>query len=476
MAGKHTDYIYDDMEVIVTGDYKYPFKGVRRIIYLPQFAQQNMSNSNAFAIFCTVNPQETSGGDLNRIHLWADGTVPAGTDIEINLLDGINGSPVAVYPIPLSETNTLYVCEWCDGREFINTIPYLMGLDQPDNLPSMITVTGSQNIYPLTTRWKNGTAVFTPKAINKYIASSINETITITSDYRDSNNVSHTCYGSLTKLIYYNDEIKEIIIPKPVLIYDEPLTYRIYLEAYNGVFIRDGIQSPNVIVESYWKGQPIKPQVIINEGTSNEKTIYYPLPQVIYNVNNSSAVLTSYVAKSEYVRTSIYPTDYPSDSESNFHEHPCTVDDNGNGITDVPFVLKGNVASHIHNIDNFVALENLGHTHDVECVSITQINPTTKNDTNMTIDAYIPYDPTNSQPIVQPPNYPSIPGTNRIAKASLGFDTSSHIDPTLPTKPILTVDVFTSNSVASIEHFGGFGSPLPLPIYSTSVIIRSMIG
>lgn len=537
-------YATQEFEVIVKGDYKYPYKCVRPIIFVPQPAQGQILNGNAFSFFTTISPaientlpQNEPLQNTNEIVLWSDGNVPSDTYIQIDLNDGINSKDLNVPPIipqisplllpgtlPPQGENTITTISdqtegfvsifmWAGNEEnFPGSIDYLLGKDQLNNLPSMITITGSQNIYPTTSRWNNGKLILKPKPLNKYIGNSSfssksikhelitdaivttdikgiqAETITIISNYKDSNNKSHMCYSSLTEpimkiseMVNFPDLTKTYIwaIPQPTLIYKEPLSANIYLEALNKSFIRDGLHSPNVVVEMYWKGQPIRKELIINEGTSNQKTISYPFPQVIFSVSNSASTsLSSYVVNSGYYRSNTYPTpiswtpsmDQPQDPNAgtpNFHTHATTVDDNGNGETDVPIVLKGNVASHTHIVSNFIALESDGHVHDIKCVAITQINPTTVpalKDNQVTINAYIPYDPTNSQQIVNPPDYPKITGINRIEKVSMMLSQSS-FNSQFATSPILNLRIFSANAPLSGK---GNKTYSRLSTYSTS--------
>ena len=454
MAGP---YKYIDSEVVVTGDYKYPFKCVRRIITLPRPSTEFFdNNSNAFAMFATisVHPTESTGTDGNEINLWSDGEVPPDTYIEINLKDEINGN---FYPSSLptpnpfepSQPNGPRVYEWVAGPPFPNAVNYLLGEAQPDNLPCTINVTGSEYIYPNITRWKNGITILKPRPINKYLPSAIRNTLNITSVYKDSNNVSYACFGALTKYAYINDD-NALITPKPILSYNEPLSGFMYIESINGELIKDGVHSPNLVIESYWKNKPIRKQLIINIGTDNEREINYPLPQIIFKLANSTSEtkyieLTSYVVDSGYIRTSIHPP-LADGVVAGAHKHACTVDDFGNGTTTDMILLTNNSppVDHDHNISNFIATTSLGHTHDIMCVSISQIKPTTDININTDIVAYVPYDPTNSQVTVFPQDFPHITGINRIIAVQLSSINGGILDPRFPTRPILSIDLFNS--------------------------------
>lgn len=459
-------YNYIDSEVIVTGDYKYPFKCVRRIITIPRPGTELDSNSNAYALFSVVHvsPSESTGVDANEINLWSDGEIPPDTYVEINLNDGINGSfypNASPNPNPFIFSDTISVYEYIAGPPFSNAINYLLGEAQPDSLPCTINVIGSEYIYPTITRWKNGTAIFKPKPINKYLPSNIKDTLSITSSYRDSNNISYSCFGTLTKDAYLTDD-GSLITPMPQLSYREPLSGFMYIESINGEFIKDGVDSPNLVVESYWKNEPIRKQLKINIGTDSEREISYPLPQIIFKLANSTSEtkyieLTSSVVNSEYTRTSIYP---PLDGSGGViagaHKHACTVDDSGNGITTSMILLTNNSPpiNHTHSISDFIATTTLGHIHEISCVAITQIKPTTDTNINTDILAFIPYDPTNAQVTIFPPNFPHITGINRIVAVQLSSINAGIIDPQFPTRPILSIDLYNSKGYGESRYQG----------------------
>ena len=457
MEVNSTQFKYLNSIVTVTGDYKYPFKCVRRIIILPiQESPRRKDPSAMFALFAKINvnpPASTITPDLgkNKINIWADGTIPYDTSIEVNLKDGVNGSFIKAFRHP---TINLGVSMWAAGNSFEDATSYLLGDGQPENNPSAINVTtsssdGLQYIYPITTRWKDGVAIFKPRPLNKFIMNSngiIETEFTITSNYKDSNNISRTCYGTLTERPYLKED-KTIYIPKPIILYNEPLSGMMYIE---GEFIKDGICSPNIIVESYWKNEPIRKKLKINEGTNDEKEINYPLPQVIFKFANTTSEtsymeLESYVVNSSYDRTSIYPIPINHEIKETAHTHACTVDDLGYGNTISTISVTNSISiDHHHDISNFIALESMSHTHKVQCVAINKIKPTTDENINININAYIPYDPTKATPFVYPPDYPHLNQINRILKLYLENFIPVE-DQEFPTKPILRIEMSSSN-------------------------------
>lgn len=457
MEVNSTQFKYLNSIVTVTGDYKYPFKCVRRIIILPiQESASYRSMTAMFALFAkmNVNPPAstiTSDQGRNKINIWADGTIPYDTSIEINLKDGINGTFLGAFRHPLNDN--IDVSMWAAGNSFDDAISYLLGSGQPENNPSTINVTanssdGLQYIYPIATRWKDGVAIFKPRPLNKLIINSegiIETKFTITSNYKDSNNISRICYGALTAAPYHKED-KSLLIPMPTIVYHEPLSGIMYIE---GEFIKDGICSPNIIVESYWKNEPIRKKLKINEGTIDEKEINCPLPQIIFKFANTTSEtrymeLESYVVNSSYERTSIYPIPIGHEIKEDAHTHACTVDDLGYGNTTSTISVANSVAiDHYHDISNFMALESMSHTHKVQCVAINKIKPTTDENINININAYIPYDPTNATPFVYPSDYPRLNQINRIVK--LYLENFIPEDQEFPTKPILKIEMSSSN-------------------------------
>jgi len=500
-------YKYINIETIVTGDYKYPFKCVRRIVTVPE-QLETTHLTDSWAMFATifVSPNESTGTYKNELHLWADGSVPSDTFIQINLKDGINSTIASgeyegfeiINPYMLPDSN-VYIDQWVGGL-----VNYLMGESQPDDLPCIINAYGNY-IYPKTTRWDNGKVIFKPKPVNIFLSSPIQEEITITS-YCMVGSSSLSFSHALTAPVHKRfDEIGNAVnvFATPQLYYHEPLTGLMYIE---GEFIKDGVCSPNLIIESSWKENPIRKQVLINAGTSAAKEIFYELPQITLKNDgspNNNIELSSYIINSGYERTTIYPSILNSVAQAYAHTHSCIVNSLGDGITTETIFINTIFTStdHIHEIQGFTAKvpsilaphnfeENLNHIHEVACTAITQIKATDNANINTRISAYVPYDPTLSQTVQFPSDYPSITGVNRILKLGISsFINETITVPTLlskgnksemlsnrrdfeesvidvsntyPTSPILTLKLFSSSGYGEGKVYGDSSATLTI--------------
>ena len=261
-----------------------------------------------------------------------------------------------------------------------------------------------------------------------------------------------------------------LYIYPPYITYTEPLGTTISLETINGDFFRDGNVAANVVADVTWNDSFIKNTFTLNAGTPQETIINYPFPVVTFvaglgsignfvpdpiNPLGSDLVdtrapsgaflvvdpqadisLSTYATQVGLFRTSIY-----SNGISDVHTHACTVDDTGNGTTTSTIQLATiSIANHSHVITAFIVDTTLGHTHTLRSVAITTLQPTTNQNMDISINAYVPYDPTGALP--NPSNtsyYPYPAGINRLM-----YDTLI-IPLEVPTSPILTLAVETKN-------------------------------
>lgn len=219
-----------------------------------------------------------------------------------------------------------------------------------------------------------------------------------------------------------------LVIPYPQIQFSEPLGVSVQIESYNGEFIRNGIDSPNIVAEVTWEDGLITNKFTKNKGQMDETTIEFPFPVVTFEAgickednaksagegkppemkdtrNLSSGCLTvgshPDISLSDYsVVASLSRTDiYVGNSSS--HTHACTVDSDGDGTTDSTIILSGtSIADHTHVISGYKAIASGEpiHDHGLRCVAITQLQPLINPTVSVTVNAYAVYDPTSCKP------------------------------------------------------------------------------
>ena len=401
--------------------------------------------SNRFYFKCT------SGGSA-----WADGSGSSNTTIDSNLNDGVNDLVIW----GTSEKTNLWVGE--------NGISRLMGYGQPGNNPTLVT--GDVTV-PSRMTWTDGMVSFTVPPPNKNIG---HAQANISPWYKEVNlNASYKwddgtgMYGVGASVEPYYDEDSKLIVPKPKASFIEPLDITVDIEDLTGSFVRDGVQSPNVVATVTWKGQPLTNTFIVNEGTPFEKSVPNVFPVVTFKsgkctqtnsqtvgsstiaidyrnlssgclvvADNPDAKLTSYA-----IQVSLSRTDIKLD-----HTHACTVDNSGNGTTTQTIFLNGVITvDHVHTITNYVALLSDGHTHNLRSVAVTNLLPTTNTYDNFVVNAYTVYDPTNCEPYDGGGiEYTPLPTDgNRLMFATLNLDGGE------ATQPKLEIELFTGGDLSS---------------------------
>ena len=214
-----------------------------------------------------------------------------------------------------------------------------------------------------------------------------------------------------------------LIIPKPTVTPQEPLAIHLSMEASS--FIRDGIHSPNIVADVTWKGEIITSQFTKHNQDLNPTSYDYPFPNVTFEagvclrknfelngsvnprawdqrgsargcftVGDSPDVsLSVYVATVSLSRTSIY-----SAPDGISHTHACSIDVNGNGLTNETISLLGVAEDHTHSFANYISTTSLGHTHTPRSVAVVKLNPTSNPIVEISINSYVVYDPTSCDP------------------------------------------------------------------------------
>lgn len=346
----------------------------------------------------------------------------------------------------------------------------MKGYQQSENsLPNIIRVSTSLNYTQSQPAWIQNVTYVNISGLNQNIGHQ--QSISDTDPYKENKPWSHNI-GMITRYKYYNSDNKlvtrlgtgvvkypytipdpsseTIIIPYPQATFTEPLGISLSIESYDGEFIRDGIDSPNIVANVTWEGQPINGKFTKNKGQLDETTIDFPFPNVTFeagicsegnaipqgdgslkmkdNRNIASGCLvigsqpdvslSSYSVVVSLSRTDIY------NHVVGTHTHSCSVDSVGNGITDSTIMLSGeSIANHVHTISNYVALISgvPSHQHALRSVAVTTINPLINPNVNIAINGYVVYDPTHCSPYVgDDTTLPStFPQGNRMMFATL---------------------------------------------------------
>jgi len=321
-----------------------------------------------------------------------------------------------------------------DGTEFLyvgeDGVQALLGSGQENNLPRNVYssnglhgVEGSNIVInPRQMTWnqiENGLVNFTGSPLDKNVGvRGLIIPIGLSTSYK-----LDIAYNGSGINDFTIDDKGKLITTSAILTYNEPLNTGIEIESLDGLFLRDGIHSPNIVSTVTWKNELIKKTFIMVDGTikdvalpivtfksglciqENSKVIKTPTGTIISPIDtrgnfgcldiayDKDATLTSYSVQTSLSRT----TSFESIS-NDIHTHACTVDDSGNGQTTSTIVLKGIVIDHEHIITNYETNVVDLHSHGLRCVAITQLNPTLNTSLNITINGYAVYDPTNCEP------------------------------------------------------------------------------
>ena len=268
-----------------------------------------------------------------------------------------------------------------------------------------------------------------------------------------------------------------LILCPPAFHYVEPLgvTFSSFaIEDIDGIFVRDGVHSPTVVLDMTWEGDIIKnsfanpfPTVTFTSGVctkTNSRNIgcpdsttvsvaidsRTPFGACLVMKNDPDVQLTTYQTQAGLFRTSIY-------TNVSSHAHSTLVDDYGNGQINSTISLT-NVATnaHSHVISGFVVQPNDGsnfevHTHTLRTVAITQLLPTSNQTVDISINGYVPYDPTHASPSnIVTTYYPYPQGCNRLMYNTLSIP---H-DPAIIVPPNLFVDLQLASNLSSGNSSG----------------------
>jgi len=457
---------------VTSNNYAYSFNCKRIIDWMAGASNvSSVTEPTLFTMYCT---QESDS-------FYADGSISQYPVVTIDLNDGFNSEIQGSFILDPNATIPTIIQEYVG-----NGVPYILGLDQPNNQSQkLISNTclqspayfsgGVANLYPNPINANVGFSnpskyVCGEVCPNSWIPEYINEyRPRITTHYTDSFGSPHSCWGTYIGLADYDQEC--LIEHPPTIEVVEPLSISSYSDAYNNIFLRDGSNSVNVVFECYWKGSPIRDQITINSGAPKETVINYPLPIVLFeagvaeninsysltsssgdtctfsydihapltaylSVNNDSRInLNTYTVQSGYLRTTRVLN----------HTHSCTVDTSGNGITTSTIVLSGSIADHTHNISNYNTDTVLGHVHEVACVAITTLLPTTDATDIIAVIGTVLYDPTAvpSGEII----FTQYPNCHRYMKDSVNF-----IPPSLPPSSQKVLKIEWANTVSSVAY------------------------
>ena len=384
---------------------------------------------------------------------WADGSQDPATTINCNLFDGINQTDKFV------------------GVDGVNR---LLGEEQTGDLPR--TVFGA-NIVPQRTSWGTGTISVVSPGLNQNIGNEQvwyvdetpgppwNRTISLQTSYKDTN--GYVVGGENTNNINgpYPGPSGDLVVPKPAVKFTEPLSISLHLEA--PAFLRDGAHSPNIIAVVQWKGEPLTGTLTVNAGTESESEVEYNMPIVTFESgvcteenstgdsepkivdtrntidgcktvgDHRSCKLDAYSGQVSLSRTVNHAFGGIT------HSHSCTVDNEGNGSTKSTILLAGTIKNHTHAISAYsVASQNTAddgtpitaHGHgdpgknNLRSVVVTTLKPTADTVTDLVVNGYVIFDPTNCFPYS---GESSVPGKNRMMFSTLRLNGSALYSSTL---------------------------------------------
>ncbi len=381
---------------------------VKRIIEWTGEMPEDETEKNYDAYFYVSSPLNNSN--------WADGDVTKYVEFDSDLLQDIQD------------------ITWnkCVGTDGINR---LMGYDQNALQPYTwvqprpIKVKTSLFEIQYNTIWSNGKAIVKAYGFNQNIGNQPptpantkedadnppwENNIVISSNYvaRDSNDTRflRRAVGAADQpyMVLDSEGNSLWIVPYPKIYFKEPLQISLSIESYKNEFIRDGVDSPNIVAEVTWEGTPILgnspgsyfPTVTFEAGTCSQANVQDSSTGNKVKIDNrggSCLVISSHpdVSLSNgAVATSLSRTDIYTVGGK--HTHACQVNAFGEGYTNKTIVLEGNVEDHVHMINNYLAAVagNIPHTHQLRSVAITKLNPMVNPNVQIAINGYVFYDPT----------------------------------------------------------------------------------
>ena len=405
--GNDTSNEKPDIEIVpvfVSHKSGYSLKTYRLFSWMPQVIDTSKRETRYVMSASKIGSQSWSDGSLNN------------QKIQIDIYDNTNEY---VYLSDSRGIAALWVGPY--------SASYMNGLGQPGDLPALVT-TKSSYLKQKQLRFINGKVQFEANNINEntgYHTKSIKARIS--SSYYDFDDDGIKTL--ISRVASTDTDIERFSITDPTIDVNDPLQINMYVESRDGLMLRDNITTVDVVADVSWKGQRISRNVIIDEGTTNERTITYDLPYVIFEsgiCEESNKLETENenptpweLAKDKrgpyysclrvsshkdiqidrnnvqvgYLRTNIH-----DDLLDNKHVHECVLSEDGTGTTTRMIVLSGNVSYHYHEINQFVVATEAGHDHSVRSVAITTIAPTLNGDITMTIRGTTTYDPTDCIP------------------------------------------------------------------------------
>jgi hypothetical protein len=390
---------------------------------------------------------------------WADGDISSLASVSSYLFDGFN------------DVDPVWPLLPCKGYYYIGEDCLLLENRIVNVFPNFDCSVENAKIIPQSSKWVNGRVSFSQTPININVGNPpLGETVDMVTSYQDQNGKMFIGSGTVKdpECDVEHGGVKSF---PPKFLYKEPLGIKTYLETKNGVFNRDILVPANVVSVITWKDDFLKETFTFNRGTPQETTMPYPFPIVSFatgigSVKNSFPIdapprdprcppygwlvitsspeisLSNYSAKVGLFRTSI------ANVNSVSHTHSCEVDSYGNGLTYATISLSTvDTINHIHTISNFVVDSTITHSHTLQSVAITQIQPTTNRTDDISINAYVPYDPTGASPqsCFDPSYYPYPEGNNRLMYDTLTLPIG------LPTAPSLQLCYSAENKVSSPE-------------------------
>jgi hypothetical protein len=362
----------------------------------------------------------------------------------------------------LNTANVVSDLTWAENELWVGTdgINRLKGYMQTNDQPRIVMGSaGNLWLTPKSMRWQDeGVVGFNVAPLNQSVGHAKEFEVFLSTSYK-----GHDRFMIGTGVISL--PVEEDKIPRPTVLFIDPLGISIELEEYERTFVRNGVAYANVVASVTWKDAPITNNFIL---PNTDTVVNYPLPTVTFVsgickrpnstpsddgdvvIDNRGTVedcleigthpdvsLTSYVVQTGLFRTDI--SDLPNE-----HTHACTVDDKGSGITTSTIFFSNVVADHTHTIVDYVSDVQLGHNHNLRCVAITQINPTTNKGLKLYVNGYVMYDPTNCLPHemgTNPSYFPMLPEGNRIAFTTLSVEGYE------PSQPLLEIEITTGRDL-----------------------------
>ena len=401
----------------------YPISLIRIIHW--DILTSNEPNKGSFYV-------EVQNGPQTGASFWTDGEDTSSLVIKSNLSNPINISRAGEDAIRRLEgydqvggVPTIINANWaldilCNGKSK-SYIASSIGTTRPETFPSS------------SLRWNNGIVNFGIKPYNRNVGRGLEWFFKATTSY--SNTASRISPYLLDgfQTCPPNDGIDPPPFCKclPSVWLTDPLSITLTDET-EGYYLRDGTSTATIVATIKWKDEHIRdaikmPRVAFVAGTNGQPNLSSCgegtcIPQVFdmrfkdyLGINIHPDVnLEPYFLDASYTRTDI-------DISTN-HTHECVVDDNGNGSTTKTIRIEDSTTpNHTHTIVNYTAetypslessssSESLNsessvssddvpqHSHEVRCVGVTAVLPTTNISVEMRIIGYVLYDPTHCLP------------------------------------------------------------------------------